>query len=349
MTHISRRRFTFGSLALGAAALADAALPQPAAANTRYRPVVPGTGVRVARTGDDFEAEDWEYYPQLPKSSWNIDENVRLPGSISKNQLWAEGAKRGTPDIVRRVPTPAGGLEGSKGSMMFRTLHSGVPGRFSHQPQQDDLLHNAQAHLGRAIPVSWSPNCVCRVYVPPVAYWEQRDGATFGYRSGLRGFGKESNNEEYWPGIFLHMERIQKEGKTVHQVRAWVRADNSGRDMPSLVFSPQSWITMGLSNTPDGACHFFARPGIDDLTADDCIGSYWCYNYRAHSFETFFFNVINQDDGRSMSTPWIVDDAFLYAFTPPANKIRMTGGPQAGQAPQLMAAQPDPAGAAATR
>jgi hypothetical protein len=41
MTHISRRRFTFGSLALGAAALADAALPQQAAANTRYRPVVP--------------------------------------------------------------------------------------------------------------------------------------------------------------------------------------------------------------------------------------------------------------------------------------------------------------------
>ena len=63
-------------------------------------------------------------------------------------------------------------------------------------------------------------------------------------------------------------------------------------------------------------------------------GRYWCYGYRAHTFQTFFFNVINMDDGRSISTPWIVDDAFLYAATPPANKIRMAGGqkPAASQA-----------------
>jgi hypothetical protein len=313
---LSRRQFGVASLAVGSSLATRATWGQ---GYRTYPPVVPGTGIRVYRTGDDFEAEDWAYYPQHPKSSWNIDENVREPGSSSKNGLWAEGAKRGTPDIVRRVPTPEGGLEESKGSMLFQTLRSGIPGTLTHEPQQDDLLHNSQATSG-ALPVTWSPNCVCRVYVPPTKHWEQRDGATFGYRTGL------TAHEEYWPGIFLHMERVAKEGVTRRQVRAWIRADNGGRDLPSLIFEPETWITMGISHTPDGAVHFFLRKGIEDLTKADCVGSYWCYGYRAHTFQTFFFNVINMDDGRSISTPWIVDDAFLYAATPPANKVRMAGG-----------------------
>ena len=28
------------------------------------------------------------------------------------------------------------------------------------------------------------------------------------------------------------------------------------------------------------------------------------------------------DDGRSVSTPWIIDDAYLYAASAPANKIK---------------------------
>jgi hypothetical protein len=318
---ISRRQFGLASAVLGSSLVTRSA---PGQANRKYPPVIPGTGIRVARTGDDFEAEDWAYYPQHPKSSWNIDENVREPGSNSKNGLWAEGAKRGTPDLVRRVATPAGGIEESTGSMMFQSLRSGIPGTLTHQQQQDDLLHNSQALAG-AIPVTWSPNCICRVYVPPTKYWEQRDGATFGYRTGLMA------HEEYWPGIFLHMERVAKEGKQVHQIRAWIRADNGGRDLPSLVFEPETWITMGISHTPDGAVHFFLRPGIEDLTKEDCVGSYHCYGWRAHTFQTFFFNVINMDDGRSVSTPWIVDNAYLFAATAPANKIRMSGGQRPAQ------------------
>ena len=100
---ITRRQFGLTTLAAGSCLLTRPAAAQGA---RKYAPVIPGTGIRVARTGDDFEAEDWAYYPQHPKSSWNIDENVREPGSSSKNGLWAEGAKRGTPDVVRRVATP---------------------------------------------------------------------------------------------------------------------------------------------------------------------------------------------------------------------------------------------------
>src|SRR6185436_618011 len=122
---ITRRQFGLASMALGSSLLAQPLLGQ---AHRGYAPVISGTGIRVARTGDDFEAEDWAYYPQHPKSGWNIDENVREPGSSSKNGLWAEGAKRGTPDVVRRVATPSGGIEDSKGSLLIQTLHSGIPG-----------------------------------------------------------------------------------------------------------------------------------------------------------------------------------------------------------------------------
>lgn len=316
---LSRRQFGLSSLALSSSLLAGQADARP---QRESEPVIPGTGIRIARTGDDFEAEDWTFYPHLPKSSWNNDEQIRVPGGVTKNYLWAEGAKRGQPDVVKRVATPPGGPEGSTGAMLIQTLHSGVPGRYSGQQQQDDLLHNTQAQIGgRTIPVSWSPNCVCRVFIVPHELWERRNGATFGYRVGLVGWGKEPD-EEYWPGIFVHMERVAKEGRTVPQMRLWVRADQYGRDLPSLTFEPESWITMGMSCTPDGRCHFYCRAGLDDLTAEDNIGSYWCYNYRAHSFQTFFFNVINTDDGRSVSTPWIIDDAYLYAASAPANKIK---------------------------
>ena len=314
---LTRRQFALGSLALGAS-LATRTAP----AQQKSEPVVPGTGIRVAKTGDDFEAEDWVYYPQHPKSSWNIDENIRQPGGSSKNFLWVEAAKRGQPDIIRRVETPPGGPEGSKGAMLIQSLYSGIPGRLSGQQQQDDLLHNVQGQVGRTIPVSWSPNCVCRCYVVHPRDWEQRNGATFGYRLGLVGYGRESSNEEYWPGIFVHMERGLKNNERTHAMRLWVRADQAGRDMPSLTFEPETWFTMGMSCTPDGRCHFYAREGLEDLTAEDNIGSYWCYNYRAHSFQTFFFDVINQDDGRNVGTPWIIDDAMLYAASAPASKIR---------------------------
>ena len=56
-----------------------------AVAADKPQPLVPGTGQRVVQVGDDFEDEKWEYYPNLPKSSENIDDAQRLPGGIAKN------------------------------------------------------------------------------------------------------------------------------------------------------------------------------------------------------------------------------------------------------------------------
>jgi hypothetical protein len=96
-------------------------------------PIVPGTGAKVAEVGDDFEDEHWEYRFNPPKSSRDIDAQDRLPTGESANGRWYESVKRGHPDIVRRVETPAGGLSGSRGSLLLQSLQTGIPGRPSHQ------------------------------------------------------------------------------------------------------------------------------------------------------------------------------------------------------------------------
>ncbi|MFN8857991.1 MAG: hypothetical protein ACK50P_20645 [Planctomycetaceae bacterium] len=91
------------------------------AAQFRAR-TVPGRGQKVDRVGDDFEAEDWEFYPNPPKASSNLDKQDRLPSGISKNQRIYESTYRGEPDVVKRVPTPAGGIPGSNGALLLQSL-----------------------------------------------------------------------------------------------------------------------------------------------------------------------------------------------------------------------------------
>jgi hypothetical protein len=79
-------------------------------------PFVPGTGEFLQDCCDDFENPDWSYKYNHPKSSYEQDESQRGPGGMSNNGLWHEGGKRGTPDVVKRVTTPVGGIEGSAGA-----------------------------------------------------------------------------------------------------------------------------------------------------------------------------------------------------------------------------------------
>ena len=87
---------------------------------------------------------------------------------------------------MKVVPTPEGGLPGSTGCLLMRTLNSGIPGYRSGKMMQDDLILNCQQHLRTSIPVSQSPNCIVRVYMPPFEQWEDRSGPTFGYRVALQ-------------------------------------------------------------------------------------------------------------------------------------------------------------------
>lgn len=278
--------------------------------------IIPGTGQKIDAVGDDFETGDWEYVHHKPKSSRNIDEEERGPLGRSRNGRWLEGPHRGGPDMLRIVPTPRGGIPGSESSMQMATMHSGIPDERSYEPQQDDLMVQVKTRMRRAIPVEWEPSCTVRVFVPPFDKWEDRTGVSFGFRTDL--FGSKLmkfDTEQYWPGIFFSFRSETDKRFNRDSAFMLIRADEKGRDLKGPEISP-GWWTLGMSVSKDGVCHYFAKKGVGDLTARDHLTSQKCYGYKAKRLEVFFFNVVTMDDGKTWSTPWIVDDPSFYCQAP---------------------------------
>jgi hypothetical protein len=287
--------------------------------------VVPGTGQKVTQVGDDFEDPAWEYIYNLPKSTKNLNEKTGGVGGESRNGRWYEGLKRGQPDVVRRVETPPGGLPGSTGALLLQSRDTGIPGRPSYRLQQDDFICDINYRLGRSIPVSQSPNVVVRVFMPPVPEWEARTGPTFAFRvavdtttkKGSGGLFSRSSpqRETYWPGMFIELESQTTTGRDYDSAHFRIRANESGGDYKGMQITTTGWWTLGISCTPDGRIHYYARPGVEPLTESDRMASHLPYGYRAQWFNTFFFNVCSPDDGQTWSTPWIVDDCELFVVS----------------------------------
>ncbi len=301
--------------------------------------IVPGTGVKIDTVGDNFEDPKWEFVHNFPKSSKEQDEQLRYPRGYSKNQRWFESPKRGQPDEILRVPTPAGGLSGSEWALSLKTVNSGVPGRLSYEQMQDDLIMN-----GRTMPVSYEPSCVVRVYIPPFEEWEQRGGSSFGIRADchttitemedskggglfrkLRSLAPVRKQEAYWPGFFIALASKNDPKYNKDFAYVMIRGNSLGHEIAGPTINQPGWWTFGMSFTSDGRIHFYASEGIDDLTQADLITSQSPYGYRCESFTTMFFNVVNMDNGRTQSTRWIIDDPAIY--------YRGNGGSLAGNPP----------------
>ncbi|TWT94248.1 hypothetical protein [Neorhodopirellula pilleata] len=304
------------------------------------RPVVPGTGVELLGVSDDFEDPNWRYIPNNPKSTEDIDDNQRAPLGKSSNGRWYEGVKRGHPDVVQRVPTPAGGLPGSQGSLLMRSKFTGIPGMSSGTMHQDDFICNVQYRLNRRIDISEVPSVTTRVFLPPVAEWENRSGPHFGFRLALEttamieeevGFFKmkreELGNEIYWPGMFIEFESKDQTRKPHDYAYLRIRSNKNGGDFRGPQITTTGWWTLGLSCTPDGMVHYYAAPGIDELTEEDYITSQFPYSYQAERMRTFFYNVCSADDGQRWSTSFIVDDPKVYVVRPKGN-IQTAGRPK---------------------
>ncbi len=304
------------------------ALALPCLAQSRGDIVVPGTGVQLNQVGDDFEEESWDFIPNNPKSTEDIDENQRQPMGKSTNGRWYEGAKRGHPDVVKRVPTPPGGLEGSQGSLLMKSLYTGIPNRPSNKMHQDDFICNVQYRLGGTLKVSQSPNITTRVFIPPLDEWENRNGPHFAFRAAVETtimenktkflFSSKSQKDEvYWPGLFILRGTKQVEGKNVPYAYFRVRADRNGGDFLGPEIPQTGWWTLGLSFTPDGLVHYFGRQGVEELRREDYIATSMPYGYRCEELRSFFYNVVNGDNGRDWTTDWIVDDPKLFILQTP--------------------------------
>ena len=304
-------------------------------------PLVPGSGQKLPQVGDDFEAEDWGFVQNLPKSSEEQDKQKRLPTGKSTNGRWYEGIKRGHPDFMKRVPTPEDGLPGSQGSLLMRTQRSGIPGTLSYKMQQDDLIVNCQYRLPGTIAVAQNPSCVVRVYLPPFDQWEDRTGSTFGFRMAVQTHAwkvpEESSrfifsrntpqytNEVYWPGMFIQFRSKTDARYEEDSAFFTIRGNLRGADFKGPEITETGWWTLGMSCTPDGQVHYYIRQGVEDLTEADHVTSQFPYSYRAEAFRTFFFNVCNRDDGKTWSTPWIIDDPSLYVGTARSQVARKAG------------------------
>lgn len=295
----------------------------PAMAQSRM--IVPGTG-RLMNT-DDFESEKWGWKENGPKSSRENDEQVRYPLGKSFNGKWFESPKRGRPDIVKRVPTPPGGIEGSKGSLQLQSMHTGIPGRPENKQNQDDFIMSP-----RAMNLSSLPNFVVRVYIPEWSEWEPRTGVSFGLRAGMVGpqdveeevsvglFRKRKikkmvhKDDGYYPGFFIQYNPKSDPRFSEDHAVFVLRAATSGHDkVVGPKITKAGWWTLGMSIEPGGYCHYYAHEGVQDLTPQDHMFSSQPYGIPGHRFNTIFFNICSADNGRSMSTPWVIDDPKIYS------------------------------------
>lgn len=325
--------------------------------------LVPGTGEPLVAGHDDFEDPNWGYVYNLPKASSNIDKQQRLPSGGSTNGKWLESTFRGTPDSCRRVVTPPGGLPGSTAAMSLRTLNSGIPGVLSGKFQQDDLIANMSSQVGGYLPVSLNPSFVVRVYLQPFDRWEKRSGSHFGFRADAQTVldkpsksigglfrratgGTTREIENYWPGFFFQFER-KADGYAEDAAVLLIRSGDRGQDIPGPRIKEPGWWTLGLSFTPDGRVHYYARPGVENLTQKDHLLSVYPYSYKCMQVSTYFFNVVNQDDGRTWSTEFIVDDPRAYIIKPAGNQwtpeiasLKPAAAPQVAAKPELPAATP---------
>jgi len=294
--------------------------------------IVPGTGQLLTELADDFEDPNWSFVLNLPKASTNIDKVDRQPAGYSSNGKWFESTYRGTPDYVQRVETPQGGLPGSKGALAMRTKFSGIPGQLSNKFQQDDLIANVSQKMGFMLPANWTPSYVVRVYVPPFETWEQRIGSSFGFRADcqtildkptkvgrfFRTGGTSKAIEQYWPGFFFQFNGKNHPQHTMQNTATiLIRSGERGEDIQGPVITRPGWWTLGMTITTDGKVHYYGHEGVANLASRDHLYSSLPYGYKCLQTSTYFFNVVNQDDGKTWSTQWIVDDPKVYVATRP--------------------------------
>ena len=286
---------------------------------------VPGSGKKIDYVGDNFEEENWQFVHNMPKSSRELNERTYGPMAYSVNRRWSEGPERGQPDLLKVIPAPRGGLPGSKQALQIATVRSGIPGVNSYDVQQDDLILNVATRIGSTIRASELPNCVVRVYLPPADQWENRSGPHFGIRLGVRttaekprkgflAFGKSMQNEPYWPGIWVHFKSETSRNVEKDSAFLTIRSNTRGGDFRAneIPVEQFGWWTFGMSVSGDGKIHYFGKPGIEDLTMADHITSQLPYGYRAERLNSFFFNICNRNDGRTWSTPFVIDDPEVF-------------------------------------
>ncbi|MEZ6067331.1 MAG: hypothetical protein R3B90_16875 [Planctomycetaceae bacterium] len=204
---------------------------------------------------------------------------------------------------------------------MLRSKDTGIPGRLSFTQKQDDFVM-----VSNSMSLGSNPACVVRVYMPDFDEWENRQGVTFGMRVGLQGPQWKTSDEDrtwfsrrpkkviepYYPGFFIAFtpKEVSKDG--VDSAMFLIRANENGHEIPGPKITQTGWWTLGMSVSPDSRVHYYAKPGVEDLTEADRLVTTHPYSIAGTHFNTMFFNICNGDDGKTWSTAWVIDDPQIF-------------------------------------
>ena len=142
--------------------------------------------------------------------------------------------------------------------------------------QQEDFILNVQYRTGGPIPISQNPSVTTRVYLPPTDQWERRSGPQFAFRVALETTKNTQNkyfplaskkeNEVYWPGLFICMDTKEQTKKTGRSDLLPYSLNGNRRHDGTGVRSTD--CGSGVSVSANGAIHYYARPGVEDLTSE---------------------------------------------------------------------------------
>jgi hypothetical protein len=190
-----------------------------------------------------------------------------------------------------------------------------------HDKKQQGELMPLDRRLARGIPIAWQPSCTVRVYLPPFEQWENRNGPQFEMRADCQGRDQNGKVGAYSPGMRLLLPSETSRGLKQDSARLTVRGDKLGRDFGKLDITEPGWWTLGLSFTSDGQVHYYASPGVDDLTSDDYLVSNVLHSMRCFTLNNYFFFVADWEDESRRSTQWVVDDAKIFVQPPPGQQV----------------------------
>ena len=155
------------------------------------------------------------------------------------------------------------------------------------------------------------------------------ENVAFGMRIGLQGpYKKVPTAEEnmrlfrrnrpvtviepYYPGFFLQFNPKENSKNGQDSATVLIRANEFGQDITGPTLTQTGWYTFGMSVSPDAAVHYYIKPGVEDLTEADHITTLRPYGIPGTHFNTLFFNICSGDDGKTWSTPIVIDDPQIF-------------------------------------
>ena len=245
-----------------------------------------------------------------PRAATSRMNNSAARAAFRATACGTKARKRGTPDVVKRVATPPGGIEGSTGALLFATKYSGIPGTISNEQQQDDLLMMFDRRLGRSISMSLAA---------------ELHGARL--PAAVRTVGEAQRPVVRHAGRLPRPQAGRQHRKPIgpacsccsatQTARASRKTSPSSRSAPARAATTSAasrsyepgWWTLGMSFSPDGQIHYYASHGVDDLTADDYLDVAVSRTASAACRSTTSSSTWpTGTTAASWSTQWVIDD-----------------------------------------